>query len=99
MQREHSHGADQALNRLAFSATVHCFTGCAIGELLGMSSTPPTGDVGARNSRASALMHPVHSPIQPPLTVRLRRREGRITPCMTEGPDARPSVMKPSLTA
>jgi len=24
------------LNRLAFSATVHCLTGCAIGELLGM---------------------------------------------------------------
>ncbi len=25
-----------ALNRLAFSATVHCLTGCAIGEVLGM---------------------------------------------------------------
>src|SRR4051812_9571351 len=24
------------LNRLAFSATVHCLTGCAIGEILGM---------------------------------------------------------------
>jgi hypothetical protein len=24
------------LNRLAFSATVHCLTGCAIGEVLGM---------------------------------------------------------------
>jgi hypothetical protein len=24
------------LNRLAFSATVHCLTGCAIGETLGM---------------------------------------------------------------
>ena len=28
--------ADQSLNRLAFSATVHCLTGCAIGEVLGM---------------------------------------------------------------
>jgi hypothetical protein len=29
--------AEQAsLNRLAFSATVHCLTGCAIGEVLGM---------------------------------------------------------------
>ena len=27
---------DQSLNRLAFSATVHCLTGCAIGEVLGM---------------------------------------------------------------
>jgi len=28
--------ADPSLNRLAFSATVHCLTGCAIGEVLGM---------------------------------------------------------------
>jgi hypothetical protein len=27
---------DQSLNRLAFSATVHCLTGCAVGEVLGM---------------------------------------------------------------
>jgi hypothetical protein len=26
----------QSLNRTAFSATVHCLTGCAIGEVLGM---------------------------------------------------------------
>jgi hypothetical protein len=25
-----------SLNRLAFSATVHCLTGCAVGEVLGM---------------------------------------------------------------
>ena len=30
------HGAVTSLNRLAFSATVHCLTGCAIGEVLGM---------------------------------------------------------------
>jgi hypothetical protein len=37
--RDHAgHGthAVQSLNRLAFSATVHCLTGCAIGEVLGM---------------------------------------------------------------
>ena len=28
--------ASPSLNRLAFSATVHCLTGCAIGEVLGM---------------------------------------------------------------
>jgi len=28
---------DQSLNRLAFSATVHCFTGCAAGEIAGMA--------------------------------------------------------------
>jgi hypothetical protein len=35
----HSHGAQTpaaSLNGLAFSATVHCLTGCAIGEVLGM---------------------------------------------------------------
>ena len=37
----HSHHAPPAasvpsLNRIAFSATVHCLTGCAIGEVLGM---------------------------------------------------------------
>ena len=37
---EHHHGAhaahDAGLNRLAFSATVHCLTGCSIGEVLGL---------------------------------------------------------------
>jgi hypothetical protein len=32
MQHDHQ----QSLNRVAFSATVHCLTGCAIGEILGM---------------------------------------------------------------
>jgi hypothetical protein len=32
----HELHAVQSLNRLAFSATVHCLTGCAIGEVLGM---------------------------------------------------------------
>jgi hypothetical protein len=27
---------EQSLNRVAFSATLHCLTGCAIGEVLGM---------------------------------------------------------------
>ena len=31
----HHHGT-QSLNALAFSATVHCLTGCAIGEVLGV---------------------------------------------------------------
>ena len=34
----HDHAAHPqgSLNRIAFSATVHCLTGCAIGEVLGM---------------------------------------------------------------
>ncbi len=40
-QAEHHHGHHDdarppSLNRVAFSATVHCLTGCAIGEVLGM---------------------------------------------------------------
>jgi Domain of unknown function (DUF4396) len=31
----HKHAA-QSLNQTAFNATVHCLTGCAIGEVLGM---------------------------------------------------------------
>jgi len=30
------HSNWDSLNRLAFSATAHCLTGCAIGEVLGM---------------------------------------------------------------
>ena len=36
---QHAHAPAQSsssLNALAFSATVHCLTGCAIGEVLGM---------------------------------------------------------------
>jgi hypothetical protein len=32
----HHAGAEVSLNRVALSATVHCLTGCAIGEVLGM---------------------------------------------------------------
>jgi hypothetical protein len=35
--QEHASGPDrQGLNRLAFAATWHCLTGCAIGEVLGL---------------------------------------------------------------
>jgi hypothetical protein len=33
---QHGH-AEQSLNRLAFTATAHCLTGCAIGEVLGVA--------------------------------------------------------------
>ena len=32
----HPHQAGASLNRTAWSATLHCLTGCAIGEVLGM---------------------------------------------------------------
>ena len=34
-EHEAGHGRPQSLNRLAASATAHCLTGCAIGEVLG----------------------------------------------------------------
>lgn len=33
---DHSNAAGASLTRLAVSATLHCLTGCAIGEVLGM---------------------------------------------------------------
>jgi Domain of unknown function (DUF4396) len=36
MQTDHRNGRGPSLNRLAFLATAHCLTGCAIGEVLGM---------------------------------------------------------------
>ena len=33
---EHHHDTTTSLTRLAISATLHCLTGCAIGEVLGM---------------------------------------------------------------
>jgi hypothetical protein len=38
----HDHG-DGSLNRLAFSATTHCLTGCAIGEVTGMAIATALG--------------------------------------------------------
>lgn len=34
--REEAHSAGASLNRLAFTATAHCLSGCATGEVLGM---------------------------------------------------------------
>ena len=33
-EQAHAHGV--SLNRLAFTATLHCLSGCAVGEVLGM---------------------------------------------------------------
>ncbi len=38
----HAH-VEQDLNRAAFSATTHCLTGCAIGEVLGMAIATAAG--------------------------------------------------------
>jgi hypothetical protein len=43
MHRSHYHPDGMSLNRLAFSATAHCLTGCAIGEILGMVIGTVTG--------------------------------------------------------
>ena len=41
---EHHHGHEEgSLNRLAVSATLHCLTGCAIGEVTGMAVATALG--------------------------------------------------------
>lgn len=35
-EHHHHHDTSPSLNRIAISATAHCLTGCAIGEVLGM---------------------------------------------------------------
>lgn len=35
--RAQAHRAGASLNRLAFSATLHCLSGCAVGEVLGLA--------------------------------------------------------------
>jgi Domain of unknown function (DUF4396) len=40
---EHAPSRGQSLNRVAFSATVHCLTGCLIGEVLGMAIATALG--------------------------------------------------------
>ena len=56
-QTEHASHGDHAggpLNRLAFSATVHCLTGCVIGEVVGMFIARALG-WGALSSIALAV--------------------------------------------
>ncbi|SRR5712691_3318915 len=48
----HAHDHTASLNRIAFSATVHCLTGCAIGEVLGLGIATV---LGWRNFPAIAL--------------------------------------------
>jgi Domain of unknown function (DUF4396) len=51
--REHAaHEEATELNRLAFSATVHCLTGCGIGETLGLAIATV---VGLGNAASIAL--------------------------------------------
>jgi uncharacterized protein DUF4396 len=42
-QTVHGGVAAEGLNRIAFSATAHCLTGCAIGEVLGLAIASALG--------------------------------------------------------
>jgi hypothetical protein len=46
----------QSLNRAAFSATVHCLTGCSIGEILGMVVSTATGLASAPSIVLSVVL-------------------------------------------
>jgi hypothetical protein len=52
-----------SLNRLALSATTHCLTGCAIGEVLprgGWHRGPPGEPLARRAGRGHAVIHGHH---------------------------------------
>jgi hypothetical protein len=50
------HHASGSLNGVAFSATVHCLTGCAIGEVLGMVVSTAFGWSNGANIVLSILL-------------------------------------------
>jgi Domain of unknown function (DUF4396) len=57
MEHAHADGASHAsLNRTAFSATVHCLTGCAIGEILGLVVATALGWGNAASIVVSILL-------------------------------------------
>src|SRR5262249_10109576 len=49
-------GMHTAINRLAFQATLHCFTGCAIGEVLGMALATAFGWSNLATIAASVVL-------------------------------------------
>jgi hypothetical protein len=53
---EHHSHAGQSLNALAFAATVHCLTGCAIGEVAGMALGTALGWSNGATVVASILL-------------------------------------------
>ena len=69
----------RALDAVALSATLHCLTGCAIGEVLGMviGTAPGFSDLGDHRARDRArllLRLPPHEPAAPALGPGPRRR-------------------------
>jgi hypothetical protein len=64
LHEHHGHGAgpkasqtpDPGLNRVAVSATIHCLTGCAIGEVLGMVIGTGLGWSNARTIAISVVL-------------------------------------------
>ena len=53
------HQAGASLNRLAFAATLHCLTGCGIGEVLGLAVAMLFGWDTGRQIRADRLLDKV----------------------------------------
>jgi len=56
MRPEPDAPAGASLNRLAFSATVHCLTGCSIGEVMGMAIGAVSGLGNASTVTLSVLL-------------------------------------------
>ena len=72
MSVDHAHGHPHggSLNRVAAAATLHCLTGCAIGEVLGMvigtaaglGDAVTIGSVGAARIRVRLLADDAAAP-------------------------------------
>ena len=56
-------GAGPSPNRLALSATIHCLTGCSIGEALGMAIGTGLGLAFASDTASIAIMEIVDNAI------------------------------------
>jgi hypothetical protein len=52
----HAHDHENSLNRSAAQATLHCLTGCAIGEVLGMVIATPLGWRDAASIAISVML-------------------------------------------
>lgn len=55
----HSAGVSVSLNRSAVQATLHCLTGCAIGEVLGMLIAPALGWGNTASIAISVVLAPL----------------------------------------
>jgi hypothetical protein len=73
----HAHSTDESLTRAAVQATLHCLTGCAIGEILGMVIASALGLANAPSivlSIALAFLFGYGLTLRPVIAAGIQRR-------------------------